>query len=75
MKKQQTDKNIVNFVAREMWKARYFKEKKKTNPLEEQAAKLRAELEQLHRKIMSHLETTKHLSSKAGDKEPSPQVY
>ncbi|XP_071799381.1 uncharacterized protein [Asterias amurensis] len=41
---------------RDLWKKRYFEEKKKTNPLEEQVNRLRGQLDQQHRKLLSHLE-------------------
>ncbi|XP_066298188.1 caldesmon-like [Branchiostoma lanceolatum] len=42
--------------ARDIWKKRYFEEKKKTTPLEENCNRLRAELDMTHRKLMSKLE-------------------
>ncbi|CAH1775652.1 unnamed protein product [Owenia fusiformis] len=51
--KTQTRRNM----ARDQWKKRYFDEKKRTAPLEEQSSRLRGELEVLHRRLMSHLET------------------
>ena len=62
--------------ARDLWKKRYFEEKKKTNPLDEQTSRLRQELDALHRKIMSQLEQTKEKDGagrKSGEK-PGPQV-
>ena len=44
------------FTVRDLWKKRYFEEKKKTNPLEEQVNRLRGQLDQQHRKLLSHLE-------------------
>ena len=62
------------FSARDAWKKKYFEEKKKTSPLEEQCNKLRNELELLHRKIMSQLETSKDPAKRTGDNKPSQQV-
>ncbi|XP_078574932.1 spermatogenesis-associated protein 1-like isoform X6 [Branchiostoma floridae x Branchiostoma japonicum] len=45
--------------ARDIWKKRYFEEKKKTTPLEENCNRLRAELDMTHRKLMSKLEGDK----------------
>ena len=59
-----------------MWKKRYFEEKKKTAPMEEQTVKLRQEMDALHRRIMSQLESTKETGAAArrqGEK-PSQQV-
>ena len=62
-------------TARDVWKKKYFEEKKKTPPVEEQANKLRQELDQLHRKIMSSLEGNKDKSGRGmGNVEPSQQV-
>ena len=46
--------------ARDMWKKRYFEEKKKTMPLEEIVNRCQGELEALHRKLMSMLEGPSH---------------
>ncbi len=66
------------FTARDLWKKRYFEEKKRTNPLEEKANKLRVDLDALHRRIMSQLETQKERESlrknTEKDKKPSQQV-
>jgi hypothetical protein len=42
-----------------MWKKRYYDEKKKTAPKEEQCNKLRHDLEQWHRRIAGQLEAAK----------------
>ncbi|XP_038049653.1 golgin subfamily A member 6-like protein 22 isoform X1 [Patiria miniata] len=42
--------------ARDLWKKKYFEEKKKTNPLEEQVNRLRSQLDQQHRKLLNQLE-------------------
>lgn len=59
-----------------MWKKRYFEEKKRTTPLEERANKLRNELDSLHRRIMSQLETQRERDDgrKLKDNKPSQQV-
>lgn len=63
-------------TARDMWKKRYFEEKKRTAPLEEKANKLRSELDMLHRRIMSHLETQRDREEgrRPRDNQPSEQV-
>lgn len=43
---------------RDIWKKRYYDEKKKGAPMEERCNKMRQELGQLQRKILSQLETT-----------------
>ncbi|XP_048758697.1 spermatogenesis-associated protein 1-like isoform X21 [Ostrea edulis] len=60
------------FDARDIWKKRYFEEKKKTPPLEEQCNRLRHELDIIHRKLMNTLEgPSKDKSTKHGDLKPS----
>ena len=44
-------------TARDVWKKTYFDEKKKTLPLEDEAQRMQQELETLHKRFMSHLET------------------
>ena len=63
--------------ARDIWKKRYFEEKKRTTPLEERATKLRNELDSLHRRIMSQLETLRDRDDgrKLKDSKPSQQVF
>jgi hypothetical protein len=60
--------------ARDIWKKRYFEEKKKTPPLEEQTNRLQEELEALHRKMMAVLEGPKEKNMKLGDNKPSQKV-
>ena len=60
--------------ARDVWKKKYFEEKKKTPPLEEQCSKLRQELDQLHRKIMASLEGGRERDRKFPLEKPSEQV-
>ncbi|XP_061182049.1 spermatogenesis-associated protein 1-like isoform X8 [Saccostrea echinata] len=58
--------------ARDLWKKRYFEEKKKTPPLEEQCNRLRHELDIIHRKLMNTLEgPSKEKSTRLGDLKPS----
>ncbi|KAL8625719.1 hypothetical protein ACOMHN_043994 [Nucella lapillus] len=57
--------------ARDIWKKRYFEEKKKTPPLEEQTNRLKEELDALHRKLMAVLEGPKEKNVKLGDNRPS----
>ncbi|XP_062619003.1 apical junction molecule-like isoform X8 [Saccostrea cucullata] len=62
--------NIIE--ARDLWKKRYFEEKKKTPPLEEQCNRLRHELDIIHRKLMNTLEgPSKEKSTRLGDLKPS----
>ena len=67
---------VKKIAARDIWKKRYFEEKKRTTPLEEKANKLRNELESLHRRIMSQLETQRERDDgrKLKDTRPSQQV-
>ncbi len=62
------------WTARDLWKKRYFEEKKKTSPLEEKAEKLRSELDALHRRIMSHLEIQKDREEKRNLQNSKPSV-
>eukprot|EP00057_Strongylocentrotus_purpuratus_P013433 XP_011667907.1 PREDICTED: zinc finger CCCH domain-containing protein 13 isoform X1 [Strongylocentrotus purpuratus] len=41
---------------RDYWKKRYYDEKKKTAPMEEQVSRVRNQLDQMHRKLLSHIE-------------------
>ncbi|KAH9523704.1 hypothetical protein Btru_040693 [Bulinus truncatus] len=57
--------------ARDMWKKKYFEEKKKTAPLEENSNRLQQELEALHKKLMNTLEGPKERNPKLIDAQPS----
>ncbi|XP_052833283.1 spermatogenesis-associated protein 1 isoform X5 [Octopus bimaculoides] len=57
--------------ARDIWKKKYYEEKKKTPPLEEQCNKLRHELDVIHRKYISSLEPAKEKPTKITTKKPS----
>ncbi|XP_071119189.1 protein starmaker-like isoform X26 [Haliotis cracherodii] len=57
--------------ARDIWKKRYFEEKKKTAPLEEQTNRLKHELDSIHRKLMSALEGPKEKNIRLGEPKPS----
>ncbi|KAK3091842.1 hypothetical protein FSP39_023087 [Pinctada imbricata] len=57
--------------ARDVWKKRYFEEKKRTPPLEEQCNRLRTELDIIHRKLMNTLEGPSKDKSTRGDMKPS----
>ncbi|XP_060072344.1 zinc finger CCCH domain-containing protein 13-like [Ylistrum balloti] len=61
--------------ARDLWKKRYFEEKKRTSPLEEQCNRLRHELEIIHRKLMNTLEgpAKDKSTQRMGDLKPSLQ--
>ena len=45
-----------SFAARDMWKKKYFNEKKKTPPLEERMMLLRSDLEQIHKKTVQTID-------------------
>ncbi|XP_036371224.1 spermatogenesis-associated protein 1-like [Octopus sinensis] len=57
--------------ARDIWKKKYYEEKKKTSPLEEQCNKQRHELDVIHRKYISSLEPAKEKPTKITTKKPS----
>ena len=48
-------KNSI-ILARDMWKKKYFLEKKKTPPLEERVALLKNEIEQIHKKTIQTID-------------------
>ncbi|KAK3592157.1 hypothetical protein CHS0354_019448 [Potamilus streckersoni] len=58
-------------AARDLWKKRYFDEKKKTIPLDEQCNKLRHELDIIHKKLISTLEGPKEKATKLQEIKPS----
>ena len=47
---------LLLIAARDNWKKQYFEEKKKTLPLEEHATKMRREVDNLNRRLISRLE-------------------
>lgn len=57
-----------------MWKKKYFEEKKKTMPLEENSNRLQGELEALHKRLMNTLEGPKEKHIKLADGRPSERV-
>ncbi|GAB1607162.1 putative uncharacterized protein DDB_G0271606 [Argonauta hians] len=57
--------------ARDQWKKRYYEEKKKTGPQEEQCNKLRHELDVIHRKYMTSLEPAQEKPARIMAKKPS----
>ncbi|CAG2204132.1 unnamed protein product [Mytilus edulis] len=69
------DKSIqTDLIARDLWKKRYFEEKKRTPPLEEQCNKLRHELDVIHRKLMNALEgSSKDKNTRMENLKPSKQ--
>ena len=67
-------KDLFTFSARDVWKKRYFEEKKKTPPLEEQMNRMKQELDAVHRKLMSTLEGPKEKNVRFGDTKPSLKV-
>lgn len=57
--------------ARDIWKKKYYEEKKKTTPLEDQCNKLRQELESMHRKFIASLDPPKEKPARVSTKKPS----
>lgn len=47
------------YAARDIWKRRYYDEKKKTPALEDEAEKLHEDLEMFHKKILTQLESAR----------------
>lgn len=58
------------YKSRDYWKKRYFDEKKKTVPLEDQVSRVRNQLEVMHRKLLNHLEGKKSKPGAAAVKGP-----
>lgn len=65
---------VYLFSARDIWKKRYFEEKKKTGPFEEQCNRLRHELDIIHKKLLTTLEGPKEKATKLQDIKPSNKV-
>jgi len=67
---------LISFYisARDLWKKRYFDEKKKTGPLEEQSNRLRHELDIIHKRLLTTLEGPKEKATKLNDIKPSSKV-
>ncbi|XP_045157939.1 spermatogenesis-associated protein 1-like isoform X4 [Mercenaria mercenaria] len=70
-KQMQTKTQNKRNHARDLWKKRYFEEKKKTGPLEEQCNRLRHELDIIHKKLLTTLEGPKEKATKLNDIKPS----
>ena len=66
--------NVV--TGRDLWKKRYFEEKKVTNPLDDQTNRLKMELESLQRKLMAQLEVQRERRDgrRVQEGKPSNQV-
>ena len=62
---------MLLFSARDIWKKRYFEEKKKTGPFEEQCNRLRHELDIIHKKLLTTLEGPKEKATKLQEIKPS----
>ena len=64
---------MFNFfvLARDIWKKRYFEEKKKTAPFEEQCNRLRHELDIIHKKLLTTLEGPKEKATKLQEIKPA----
>jgi hypothetical protein len=60
----------MHILARDMWKKKYFVEKKKTPPLEERVMLLKTEIEQIHKKTVQTIDAeAKHASQMGYTKE------
>ena len=67
--------DCLSISARDIWKKRYFEEKKKTGPFEEQCNRLRHELDIIHKKLLTTLEGPREKATKLQDfKPPSNKV-
>lgn len=60
-------------IGRDSWKKKYFEEKRKTLPLEEESKKLRNELDAANKKILSHMDKS-HDGQQSSAGQPSQQV-
>jgi hypothetical protein len=61
---------FINILARDMWKKKYFIEKKKTPPLEERLTLLKTDLEQIHKKTVQTIDAeAKHATQMGYTKE------
>lgn len=66
---------ISILVARDMWKKRYFLEKKKSPPLEERVAQLKSELESIHQRTTQTIDAeAKHAAQTGYAKESENAV-
>ncbi|KAL4236525.1 spermatogenesis-associated C-terminus [Mactra antiquata] len=73
-KQMQTKTQNKRNHARDLWKKRYFEEKKKTGPLEEQCNRLRHELDIIHKKLLTTLEGPKEKATKLNELKPANKV-
>jgi len=64
----------MSYVGRDAWKKKYFEEKRKTVPLEEESRRLRNELDAAHRKILAQLEKAHDGQQSSTGLHPSQQV-
>lgn len=53
-------------LARDMWKKKYFQEKKKTPPVEEKVTQLKADLDFTHSKVLQTIDNECKHSAQAG---------
>ena len=49
--------NLIFETARETWRKNYFSEKKKTGPLDEANTQIKRQLEAVHKRILSQMQT------------------
>jgi len=65
----------LTFSARDMWKKKYFQEKKKTPALEERSTQLKTELELIHGKTVQIIDNEiKHAAQVGSSKETDIEV-
>ena len=64
----------MSHVGRDAWKKKYFEEKRKTMPLEEESKKLRSELDAANKKILAQMERTQDGKQSTSAGQPSEQV-
>jgi hypothetical protein len=54
-------------AGRDLWKKKYYEEKKKSVPIEDKCNKMKQELDQLQRRIVSQLESAIDFNGKQTD--------
>jgi len=72
-----TSRSVVSMshVGRDAWKKKYFEEKRKTAPLEEESKKLRNELDAANKKILAQMEKAHDGKQSSSAGQPSEQVH
>lgn len=51
------EKRLILFIAKNIWKKKFFEEKRKTGSLDDQVNRLRHEVDVQHKVLMSYLES------------------